>query len=78
MMQHDWDFFNKPYQKSCIHDAFPEIRALKRRNHENLQLIAGIPDYFEKLLDNREINPYNRERVMDLVRDWQNVGPKLF
>lgn len=78
MMQHDWDFFNKPYQKSCIHDAFPEIRALKRRNHENLQLIAGIPDYFEKLLDNRKINPYNRERVMDLVRDWQNVGPKLF
>lgn len=78
MMQHDHDFFNKPYQKACIHDAFPEIKAFKRRNHENLQLIAGIPDYFEKLLDNPKINVYNRDRVMDLVRDWQNVGPTLF
>ena len=78
MMQHDWDFFNKPYQKACIHDAFPEIKALKRRKHENLQLIAGIPDYFEKLLDNPEVNLYNRGRIMDLVRDWQDVGPTLF
>ena len=78
MMQHDWDFFNKPYQKAFMHDVFHEIKALKRRNHENLQLIAGIPDYFEKLLDNKEINLYNRQRVMDLVRDWQDVGATLF
>lgn len=78
MMQHDWDFFNKPYQKAPIHDAFHEIKALKRRKHENLQLIAGIPDYFEKLLDNKEINLYNRQRVMDLVRDWQGIGATLF
>ena len=77
MMQHDWDFFNKPYQKAPIREAFPEFQELKRRNHENLQLIAGIPDYFEKLLDNPKINLYNRQRVMDLVRDWQDVGPTL-
>ena len=78
MMQHDWDFFNKPYQKAPIHEAFYEIKDIKRRKHENLQLIAGIPDYFEKLLDNKEINLYNRQRVMDLVRDWQDVGATLF
>ena len=78
MMRHDWNFFNKPYQKSVIHDAFPEIKAFKRRNHENLQLIAGIPDYFEKLLDNPKINLYNRGRIMDVVRDWRDVGPTLF
>lgn len=77
MMVHDWEFFNKPYQKACIHDAFPEIKMLKRRNHENLQLIAGIPDYFEKLLDNKEINFYNRKRIMDVIRDWNNKGQSL-
>lgn len=78
MMQHDWDFFNKPYQKAPIHEAFNEIQNIKKRKHENLQLVAGIPDYFEKLLDNRDINLYNRQRVMDLVRDWQDIGPTLF
>jgi len=78
MMQHDWDFFNKPSQKAPIHEAFSEIKQIKRRKHENLQLVAGIPDYFEKLLDNKSINLYNRQRVMDLVRDWQDVGPTLF
>jgi len=78
MMLHDHDFFNKPYQKAPIHEAFHEIKGIKRRKHENLQLIAGIPEYFEKLLDNPDINLYNRQRTMDLVRDWQDVGPKLF
>jgi hypothetical protein len=40
--------------------------------------VAGIPEHFEKLLDNREINVYNRDRIMDLVRDWHDVGPTLF
>lgn len=78
MMQYDWHFFNKPYEKAPIHDAFHEIKQIKRRKHENLQLVAGIPDHFEKLLDNREINVYNRDRIMDLVRDWHDVGPTLF
>lgn len=78
MMQHDWDYFNKPYQKAPIRESFPEFKEIKRRKHENLQLIAGIPDYFEKLLDNPNLNMYNRKRVMDLVRDWQNIGPTLF
>jgi asparagine synthetase B (glutamine-hydrolysing) len=78
MMEHDWDFFNKPTQKGPIRDAFYEIKEIKKRPHENLQLVAGIPDYFEKLLDNHTINVYHRDRVMDLVRDWQDVGPTLF
>ncbi len=71
MIQYDWDFFNKPYQKAPLFDAFPELLEIKRRNHLNLQLAAGIPNYFEKLLDNKKINIYNRSRIMDLVRDWK-------
>tara|TARA_B100000029_G_scaffold425501_1_gene433943 strand:+ start:11026 stop:11871 length:846 start_codon:yes stop_codon:yes gene_type:complete len=71
MIQYDWDFFNKPYQKAPLFDAFPELLEIKRRNHLNLQLAAGIPNYFEKLLDNKKINVYNRSRIMDLVRDWK-------
>lgn len=78
MMQHDWYFFNKPSQKGPIRDAFPEFKDIKKRKHENLQLVAKIPDYFEKLLDNPDLNMYNRKRVMDMVRDWQDVGPTLF
>ena len=71
MIQYDWDFFNKPYQKAPLFDAFPVLLEIKRRNHLNLQLAAGIPNYFEKLLDNKKINVYNRSRIMDLVRDWK-------
>lgn len=77
MMQYDWYFFNKPKQKAPIRSAFPEFDRIKLRNHENLQLVAKIPDYFESLLDNKDLNIYNRERVMDLVRDWRNVGATL-
>lgn len=77
MMQHDWYYFNKPVQKAPIREAFPEIQKIKKRNHENLQLVAGIPEYFEKLLDNKDLNCYSRERVIDLVRDWQDVRSTL-
>ena len=72
MIQFDWNYFNKPYQKAPIFEAFPKLKEIKRRNHLNLQLAAGIPNYFEKLLDNKEINIYNRSRIMDLVRDYKN------
>jgi asparagine synthetase B (glutamine-hydrolysing) len=77
MIQYDWDFFNKPYQKAPLFNAFPELLEIKRRNHLNLQLAAGIPNYFEKLLDNKEINIYNRSRIMDLVRDWNNTTTSI-
>ena len=78
MMQYDWYEMNKPIQKVKVVEAFPEFKRTKVRRHENLQLAAGVPDHFEKLLDNPEINLYNRNRVIDLVRDWQNMGDALF
>ena len=75
MMQHDWDFFNKPFQKAPIVKAYPEFEEMpKRRRHANLQLVAGIPEHFETLLKDRELNYKNRQRTMDLVRDYVGVG----
>ena len=74
MMQHDWDFFNKPFQKANIIKAFPEFKTFgKNRKHANLQLVAGIPEYFEQLLNDKKLNFRNRKRVMDLIRDWVKV-----
>lgn len=71
MMQYDHDFFNKPYQKAPIIEAFPEFNRLtKNRKHANLQLVAGIPEYFETLLEDKQLNFKNRGRTMDLVRDY--------
>tara|TARA_Y100000004_G_scaffold76103_1_gene85621 strand:- start:5379 stop:6263 length:885 start_codon:yes stop_codon:yes gene_type:complete len=70
MIQHDWKYFNKPYQKAPIFEAFPKLKEIKKRDHLNLQLAANIPSYFEKLLDNDKINIHNRGRMIDLMRDW--------
>jgi len=81
MLERDWDFFNKPFQKAGIIEAYPEFNKLpKKRKHANLQLVAGIPKYFESLLEDRDLNFKNRERVMDLVRDQFNLTkePELF
>ena len=78
MMQFDWYEMNKPFQKVKVVEAFPEFQRTKIRRHENLQLAAGVPNHFEKLLDNPNINLYNRKRVMDLVRDWSDMGETLF
>lgn len=72
MMQYDWNFFNKPFQKAPIVNAFPEFKKLKVRKHANLQLVSGIPEHFERLLEDKELNFNNRKRTMDLVRDWVN------
>lgn len=78
MMQFDWYEMNKPFQKCKVVNAFPEFQRTKVRRHENLQLASGVPDHFEKLLDNSEINFYNRSRIIDVIRDWQNKGEALF
>jgi asparagine synthetase B (glutamine-hydrolysing) len=71
MMQYDHDFFNKPFQKAPIVEAYPEFQKMpRRRRHANLQLVAGIPEYFEQLLEDKELNYRNRIRTMDLVRDY--------
>ena len=78
MYQFDWFEMNNPYQKHVVVEAFPEFKEIKVRKHESLQLAAGVPEIFESLLDNPDINLYNRQRTMDLIRDWQDVGPTLF
>ena len=37
-------------------------------------MCAKVDKLFEKLLDNKEINLYNRKRVMDICRDWYNIN----
>lgn len=78
MMQFDWYEMNQPKQKIKVIEAFPEFSRIKVRKHENLQLASGVPNHFEKLLDNKNINRYNRKRVMDIVRDWQKSKDFLF
>ena len=72
-IQFDWDGINKPYEKHLIRQHYPEFDELKLKKHLNLQLVADIPTIFEKLLDNKEINLYNRKRIMDVCRDWSKI-----
>ena len=78
MMQFDWFEMNLPKQKIKVIEAFPEFKQIKVRKHENLQLASKVPFHFEKLLDDKNINLYNRKRVMDIVRDWQKSEDSLF
>ena len=59
-------------KKTLIRNQYPEIDDLKLKPHLNLQLVAGIDDIFETLLNNNTINFKQRKRVMDICRDWAN------
>ena len=72
-IQFDWDQINKPYEKYLIRQHYHEFDDLKLKKHLNLQLVAEIPTVFEKLLDNKEINIYDRKRIMDVCRDWSKI-----
>lgn len=69
-----WEDINKPYQKHLIQSRFDEFKKIKIKGHINYQLCAKVDKLFEKLLDNKEINLYNRKRVMDICRDWYNIN----
>lgn len=70
-IQYDWETINKPYQKMFTLKAYPEyFKQVGRRPHGNLQLVARIPHYFERLLDS-SLNINNRTRVMDLCHDYR-------
>ena len=58
------------YMKKQLNNAKYE---LKLKKHLNLQLVAEIPTIFENLLDNKEINIYDRKRIMDVCRDWSKI-----
>jgi len=65
-----WDALNKPIQKAPIVRAYRDrFRLVGRRRHENLQLVAGIPSVFRRLLEDTTLNKRGRTRMMDLVRD---------
>ena len=65
-----WEDINKPHQKHLIQSRFDEFKKIKIKGHINYQLCAKVDKLFEKLLDNKQINLYNRKRVMDICRDW--------
>lgn len=65
-----WDEINRPKEKQLILDAYPEYFSKVRvRKHANLQIVAGVREVFETLLDS-DLNKNNRTRVMDLCRDY--------
>jgi len=66
-----WQELNKPRQKEIIRKDFTELEKCGNiRQHQNLHLNAGIDKLFETLLNNSEINFNNRNRMMDVCRDW--------
>lgn len=66
-----WQELNQPKQKMPITEAWADhIAVVGHRPHRGYQTEAGVPAYFERLLDNPEINFNGRKRVMDLARDW--------
>ena len=55
-------------------DGTVDPNKIKIKGHINYQLCAKVDKLFEKLLDNKTINLYNRKRVMDICRDWYNIN----
>jgi asparagine synthetase B (glutamine-hydrolysing) len=70
MRRFTWAELNRPREKYATLRAFrDEFQAFGVRKHANLQLVAGIPAVFEKLLADPSINTRGRARVMDMCRD---------
>ena len=68
----DWFELNEPFQKHHVVEAFPEFKQVGGvKKHINLQLGSGIDILFEQhLFTSRKLNFNNRNRVMDICRDW--------
>ena len=66
---------NKPKEKQHVINAFPEFKKIgKLKKHWNLQLCAGVDKAFETMLECKEINYKNRDRMLDVYRDWKGIG----
>lgn len=77
-MDKDWRFLNNPpRKKKVVTDRFPELSKIKLRGHENLQLVANIPQVFESLLVNPRINSRRRKRIMDVLNDWNDGKARI-
>ena len=73
--QYDWFEMNKPHEKHHVINAFPEFKTIgKLKKHWNLQLCAGVDKAFETMLECKEINYKNRDRMLDVYRDWKGIG----
>ncbi len=69
-----WEEINRPYQKYLVKSRFDEFKKIKVKPHINYQLCAKIPELFETLIENKEINFKRRSRVMDMCRDWRKLN----
>ncbi|MGL5013305.1 MAG: asparagine synthase C-terminal domain-containing protein [Bacteroidales bacterium] len=73
-MGRTWQELNQPRQKRDVVEAWNNhISVVGHRNHRGYQTEAKIPLYFEKLLEDKEINFGQRKRVMDMARDWSKL-----
>ena len=62
---------NKPFQKHHVRNGFYEFNEIgKVDKHLNLQIGSGITKLFGTLLKNKDINFKNRNRMLDVYRDW--------
>ena len=69
--QFTWEELNKPKQKHHVREAFEQFNLKVPKPHKNLQIASGITKAFEKLvLPNKDLNVYNKTRIMDVCRDW--------
>lgn len=68
-MKFSWDKLNKPTQKMPVLLAYKDnFKKVGRRNHANLQLVAKIDVFCERMLSGK-LNTKKRTRMMDLWRD---------
>lgn len=72
-IQFDWDTLNKPKEKYEVRKCFPEFNEINLKNHLNLQLVSRVDKTFETLLTSKKINFRNRQRVMDICKDWYKL-----
>lgn len=69
--QFTWEELNKPKQKHHVREAFEQFNLKVPKPHRNLQIDSGITKAFERLvLPNKDLNVYNKTRIMDVCRDW--------
>ena len=69
--QFTWEELNKPKQKHHVREAFEQFSLNVPKPHMNLQIGSGITVAFENLvLPNKDLNVYNKTRIMDVCRDW--------
>ncbi|QYW03322.1 hypothetical protein pEaSNUABM34_00020 [Erwinia phage pEa_SNUABM_34] len=76
-IKYTWQELNQPKQKMPLTEAWAEhIALVGHRPHRGYQTEAKVPEYFEHLIDNPEINFNGRKRIMDVARDWSKREPE--